>query len=170
MRKKRLAAGPPDLLGGGLAVIVVVVHDRDAAALSGESLARSSTDAGPAAADQTHFAGKTHRADRWTCKGPGSAGGPFARPSISAMRFSGKVCLISGGGSGIGRAACERFAAEGGRVAVVDYDDDHGEATAQQIGRAGGEALFAHADVSNPGEVKAAIAVTVARWRRVDII
>src|SRR4051794_35789545 len=86
------------------------------------------------------------------------------------MRFAEKVCLISGGGSGIGRAACERFAAEGGRVAVVDVNDEHGEATAQDIGRAGGEALFAHADVSNPGQVKAAIAVTVAHWRRIDII
>jgi glucose 1-dehydrogenase len=86
------------------------------------------------------------------------------------MRFSGKVCVVSGGGSGIGRAACERFAAEGGRVAVIDVNDHSGEATAQDIGRKGGEALFAHADVANVEQVKAALGVTVARWHRIDVI
>ncbi|MBW8868773.1 MAG: SDR family oxidoreductase, partial [Acidobacteria bacterium] len=86
------------------------------------------------------------------------------------MRFSGKVCVVSGGGSGIGRAACERFAAEGGRVAVVDINDANGESTAQQIGRSGGEALFAHADVASIEQVKGAIDVTVARWQRIDVI
>ncbi len=86
------------------------------------------------------------------------------------MRFSGKVCVVSGGGSGIGRAACERFAAEGGRVAVVDLNDRSGEATAEHIRSRGGEAIFAHADVACVGEVKAAIAAAVERWRRIDVI
>ena len=54
------------------------------------------------------------------------------------MRFTDKICLVTGGGSGIGRAACERFAAEGGKVAVVDLNEDHGNETVANITRAGG--------------------------------
>ena len=87
-----------------------------------------------------------------------------------STRFSGKVCIISGGGSGIGRAACERFAAEGGRVAVVDLNEKDGRETVERICASGGEALFAKADVSDAAEVKAAIDAAVARWNRVDVI
>ncbi|HXD75405.1 MAG TPA: SDR family NAD(P)-dependent oxidoreductase, partial [Vicinamibacterales bacterium] len=73
------------------------------------------------------------------------------------MRFSGKICLVTGGGSGIGRAACERFAREGGSVAVVDLNEEHGQDTVRHISAHGGESLFAKADVSNTAEVRAAI-------------
>jgi NAD(P)-dependent dehydrogenase (short-subunit alcohol dehydrogenase family) len=42
------------------------------------------------------------------------------------MRFTNKVCLVTGGGSGIGKAACLQFAREGGKVVVVDLNDEHG--------------------------------------------
>ena len=48
------------------------------------------------------------------------------------MRFRDKVCLVTGGGSGIGKAACLRLAAEGGRVVVVDINED-GKETVQEI-------------------------------------
>lgn len=86
------------------------------------------------------------------------------------MRFAGKVCLVTGGASGIGRASCERFAAEGGRVAVVDADREHGEETVRAISAAGGEAIFLKADVSVPAEVKAAVRAAVELWGRIDVL
>ena len=64
------------------------------------------------------------------------------------MRFQDKVCLVTGGGSGIGRAACERFATEGGRVVVVDLNDEHGADAVKAIVASGGHAIFAKANVA----------------------
>lgn len=86
------------------------------------------------------------------------------------MRFTDKICLVTGGGSGIGQAACKRFASEGGKVVVVDLNDDHGNETVQDIEKAGGEAIFAKADVSNSAEVQAAIKAAVDKWGRIDVI
>ncbi|HZB94838.1 MAG TPA: SDR family NAD(P)-dependent oxidoreductase [Herpetosiphonaceae bacterium] len=86
------------------------------------------------------------------------------------MRFKDKVCIVSGGGSGIGQAACERFAAEGGKVCVVDLNADHGNETVQKITKAGGEAIFAKANVGNSAEVQAAIKATVDKWGKIDVV
>src|SRR2546423_11763505 len=86
------------------------------------------------------------------------------------MRFRDKVCVVSGGGSGIGRATCERFAAEGGRVVVVDLKEEHGNETVKIIKNAGGESIFAKADVSNSAEVQAAIKAAVDKWKKIDVI
>jgi NAD(P)-dependent dehydrogenase (short-subunit alcohol dehydrogenase family) len=61
-------------------------------------------------------------------------------------RLDGKVALITGGGSGMGKVACERFAAEGARVVVVDYDEATGDAVAATLGDLG---TFVRADVSD---------------------
>ncbi len=63
------------------------------------------------------------------------------------MRLQGKVALITGAGSGMGRAAAELFAAEGARVVVTDVSDE-GAATVDAVRAAGGDAMFVHADVS----------------------
>lgn len=86
------------------------------------------------------------------------------------MRFSNKVCLVSGGGSGIGKAACQLFAREGGKVTVVDLSEEHGNQTVQEITGAQGEAIFAKCDVGHPGEVQAAIRATVEKWGQIDVV
>lgn len=86
------------------------------------------------------------------------------------MRFDGKVCIVSGGGSGIGKAACRQFAREGGKVIVADLNPQHGEETVQEIGRAQGEAIFVQCDVGNADDVKAAIKTAVDRWGKIDVV
>ena len=67
-----------------------------------------------------------------------------------ADRVKGKVALITGGGSGIGRATAMLFAGEGARVVVADYNVEGGERTLRAIKEAGGDAIFHAADVANP--------------------
>jgi glucose 1-dehydrogenase len=86
------------------------------------------------------------------------------------MQFAGKVCLVTGGASGIGRATCELLAARGGRVAVVDLSEAGGDAVARLIVGSGGEAVFLRADVSEPADARAAVEAVVARWGRIDVL
>src|SRR4051794_29026229 len=86
------------------------------------------------------------------------------------MRFTEKICLVTGGGSGIGKATCERFAKEGGKVVVVDLKEEHGNQTVQAIQSAGGQAIFAKADVGNPGDVKSSVGAAVSKWGQIDVV
>lgn len=86
------------------------------------------------------------------------------------MRFKDKVCVVTGGGSGIGKASCKRFAQEGGKVVVVDLNEQHGNETVQEIIHAKGEAIFAKCDVGNPNEIRAAIKATVDKWGKIDVV
>ena len=85
------------------------------------------------------------------------------------MKLHDKVALVTGAGSGIGRAAALLFAREGGRVAVVDLREDAAKETAETIERAGGQALALRADVSRSADNESAVAATVARWGRLDV-
>lgn len=86
------------------------------------------------------------------------------------MRFKDKVCFVTGGGSGIGRAVCERFAAEGGKVVVVNRSDKSGTATVAAIEAAGGEAIFVGTDLAVPQHVERAVQATLQKWGRIDIL
>ena len=84
-------------------------------------------------------------------------------------RFEGRVCLVTGGGSGIGRATCLRLAYEGGKVLVVDRQDS-GDGTASRICDSGGEAEFFRADVGKSEQVQAAVQSAVHRWGHLDVL
>jgi len=83
-------------------------------------------------------------------------------------RLAGKVSLITGGGSGIGRATALAFAQEGARVVIADVDSQSGEETVRLIQAAGAEAIFIKADVSQSEEVQRLIEQTVAAYGRLD--
>ncbi|EHB46402.1 SDR family NAD(P)-dependent oxidoreductase [Mycolicibacterium vinylchloridicum] len=78
-------------------------------------------------------------------------------------RMAGKVALITGGGSGIGRAAAQQFAHEGAKVAVLDLRADAATETADIINSAGGTAIAVTANVAVASEVEAAVAEVVSR-------
>lgn len=68
------------------------------------------------------------------------------------MRLDGKVALITGAGSGIGRESAVLFASEGAAVVVVDLDDKGGEETVAAVKASGGRAIYVHADVAKPDD------------------
>ncbi len=79
-----------------------------------------------------------------------------------------KVALVTGGGSGIGRAISEVMAREGAKVVVVDFNQEFGEETVQQLMAGGSEALFVQADLTNEDQVEAMVSKTVERFGRLD--
>ena len=81
---------------------------------------------------------------------------------------TGKVALVTGSSSGIGRASALAFAREGAQVIVSDVSVAGGEETVRLIQQAAGEAVFVKADVSQPAEVEALIAKTVETYGRLD--
>ena len=85
-------------------------------------------------------------------------------------RLKDKVSLITGGGSGIGRATCLLFAREGATVSVADYDDQGGQETVQQVKAAGGQAAFIRADVSRSVDVQNMLNTTVETYGRIDVL
>ena len=86
------------------------------------------------------------------------------------MRLPNTVALITGGGSGIGRAIAERFAQEGARVVVADRNRDGAEETARLIDAAGGEALAVEADVANADAVASMVGRAVEVFGPVDVL
>lgn len=86
------------------------------------------------------------------------------------MRFSDKVCLVTGAGSGIGRAAAVRFAAEEGKVVVIDRDEKGGNETVDLIKKSNGTAIFSKCDVGFEDQIIASVQLAVDTWGRVDVL
>ena len=80
----------------------------------------------------------------------------------------GKIALVTGAGSGIGRASALAFVREGAKVLVADVNDAGGQETVKLIEQAGGEAVFQHCDISNEAEVEAMVAKAVEAFGRLD--
>jgi 3-oxoacyl-[acyl-carrier protein] reductase len=85
------------------------------------------------------------------------------------MRLAGKVALITGAGSGMGRAAATLFAREGAKIAVIDVNEGAAKETAAAITSAGGQAFAMRADVSNSEDARAMSDETVRHFGGLDI-
>ncbi|WP_448521389.1 SDR family NAD(P)-dependent oxidoreductase [Pseudothermotoga sp.] len=86
------------------------------------------------------------------------------------MNFEGKVVLITGAGSGIGRKAAIMFAERGAKVAVNDISVERGNETVEMIKKNGGVAIFVHGDVSKASEAEKIVKQTVHEFNRLDIL
>lgn len=86
------------------------------------------------------------------------------------MQLAGKTAVITGAGSGVGRASALRFAEEGARVVCADIRDDWNKETLRLVQAAGGEAVAEHCDVKEEADVAAVMAAAVRRFGRLDVV
>ena len=86
------------------------------------------------------------------------------------MRLGGKAALITGAASGIGRESALLFAAEGAAIAVVDIDDRGGRETVAAVERAGGRAVYVHADVANATDAARMIASAEKEFGTLNVL
>src|SRR5437762_12829963 len=82
--------------------------------------------------------------------------------------LNGKVALVTGGASGIGRATALTFAREGAKLVIADMNEEGGQQTVHMITENGGEATFVRTDVSKAAAVAAMISTTVETYGRLD--
>ncbi len=86
------------------------------------------------------------------------------------MRLEGKVALVTGGGSGIGRATSVLFAREGARLVVSDVGEAAARQTADEVEAAGGETVVVTGDVSRTGDAKAMVDAAVDAYGKLDVL
>jgi NAD(P)-dependent dehydrogenase (short-subunit alcohol dehydrogenase family) len=85
-------------------------------------------------------------------------------------RFEGKVALITGGGSGLGRGSAVRLAEEGASIAVADINPEGGQETVRQVEGVGGRARFILADTTKTEDVRRMVTETVEAFGRLDVL
>jgi len=86
------------------------------------------------------------------------------------MRLKDKVAIVTGAGQGIGRAYANRFAREGAKIVVAEINEEIGRRTADEVKKAGSEALYLKTDVANEDSTKEMAAKTAERFGRIDIL
>src|SRR5262245_9208748 len=86
------------------------------------------------------------------------------------MRLRDRIAIVTGAGSGLGRAGALAFAREGARVVVSDIDPAGGEETVRLARAEGLEARFVRADVGQPGEAKALVDAAIAAFGGLDVL
>src|SRR5881392_984865 len=86
------------------------------------------------------------------------------------MRLANKVALITGGGSGIGKASCLLFAREGAKVVVVDLKKETAEATASEIRGAGGDGRAFAADVSKAADAEGMVRFAEESYGKLNVV
>ena len=86
------------------------------------------------------------------------------------MRLEGKVAVVTGAATGIGRAAAVLFAREGARVVFGDVNDVEADETLRLVGQAGGDAIFVHCDVRQGDDVRRLVAAAVTTHGRLDVM
>ena len=85
-------------------------------------------------------------------------------------RLNGKVAIITGAASGMGRATAVRFAGEGAKIVIADLNNEGGESAARECRENGSDAVFQKTDVSGEADIKAAVERAVKEFGRLDII
>lgn len=85
------------------------------------------------------------------------------------MEIEGKAAVVSGGASGIGRAAVLALAERGAKVVVADLDEDGGRSTTKMAEEAGGVAVFCRCDVTKSGDLGSALGLATERFGRLDV-
>jgi cyclopentanol dehydrogenase len=85
-------------------------------------------------------------------------------------RLTGKVAIVTGGASGIGRATCRLFGCEGATVMVTDVEETGGRAVAQEVTRAGGRAGFRRLDATSEADWIAAVEQVLSEHGRLDVL
>lgn len=86
------------------------------------------------------------------------------------MRFKNKVCIITGGSSGIGLATSLQFAREGAKVAILSRTEKEGVEALKEIEKAGGKAVFLKTDIAIPADLEAAFKAVIKKWKKIDVL
>ncbi|MEK3757656.1 SDR family NAD(P)-dependent oxidoreductase [Paenibacillus sp. FSL P4-0338] len=89
---------------------------------------------------------------------------------MTAKKLEGKVAIVTGGGSGIGRASVLEFARSGAKVALLDRTVENAEKVAAQIKQEGGEAAVFECDIADPQQVEHAVNQVVEKWGQLDVV
>ena len=85
-------------------------------------------------------------------------------------KLDGKVAIVTGAASGIGRASARLFAEEGAKVVLADWDEEKGRQAAEEISQSGGTATFVKVDVSQPEDAEAMVRTALESYGRLDVL